>query len=317
MNNNEVIYHFLRIEKTMDLSALRIFKAVAEEGSVTRAAARLNRVQSNVSVRLAQLEQTLGVALFHRSGRRLLITEAGTRLLGYAGRLLQLADEAEAAVRGRHPPSGTLKIGAMETTAAARLPLFLAAFHRRHPEVDLVLDTGPSDYLVEEVLQHRLDIALVAAPVLRPELEQVRVFDEELVLLTDLGHGPVATPHDVAKKSLLVFRSGCSYRRRLEAWFSEAQVGVARIAEFGTFEAIIGCVAAGMGVALMPKEMLRQRALATSIQSHTLPGALAQVDTMLVWRRDVALHPARQEFADCFRRGAAQAQQTGAPPWDA
>jgi len=84
----------------MDLSALRIFKAIAEEGSVTRAAARLHRVQSNVSARLAQLEETLGVPLFHRAGRRLLITTEGERLLTYADRLLQLSDEAQAAVRG-------------------------------------------------------------------------------------------------------------------------------------------------------------------------------------------------------------------------
>ena len=83
----------------MDLAELRIFKAVAEEGSVTQAATRLNRVQSNVSARLTQLEESLGVPLFHRSGRRLLITAEGTRLLDYADRLLQLADEAQASVR--------------------------------------------------------------------------------------------------------------------------------------------------------------------------------------------------------------------------
>ncbi|MEC5159686.1 LysR family transcriptional regulator [Janthinobacterium sp. CG3] len=284
----------------MDLAALRIFKAVAEEGSVTRAAARLNRVQSNVSARLAQLEEALGVALFHRSARRLLITAEGARLLDYADRLLQLADEAAAAVQGRRAPSGKLRIGAMETTAAARLPLVLAAFHRLHPDVELLLDTGPTDYLVQAVVQHRLDCALVAAPVARPELAQLAVFEEELVLLTDLAHGPVATPHDVARKALLVFRAGCSYRRRLEAWFGDAGVGVGRVAEFGTFEAIIGCVAAGMGVALMPKEVLRQRSLAKSIRAHPLPAALAGVTTVLVWRRDIVHHPARQAFAASF-----------------
>lgn len=284
----------------MDLAELRIFKAVAEEGGVTQAAARLHRVQSNVSARLTQLEESLGVALFHRSGRRLLITAEGSRLLEYADRLLRLADEAQASMRGEHEPAGTLRIGSMETTAAARLPLVLAAFHRQHPKVDLLLDTGPTDYLLQGVLQHRLDVALVAAPVARPELSQLPVFEEELVLLTDCAHGPVATPHDVARKSLLVFRAGCSYRRRLEAWFAEAGVATARVSEFGTFEAIIGCVAAGMGVALMPREVLRERRLADSIRIHTLPPSVARVQTMLVWRRDVAHHPARQAFADSF-----------------
>jgi DNA-binding transcriptional LysR family regulator len=284
----------------MDLSALRIFKAVAEEGSVTGAAAVLNRVQSNVSARLAQLEVSLGVTLFHRSGRRLLITTQGARLLEYAERLLQLADEAETSVRGDHKPSGKLKIGAMETTAAARLPVILAAFHRQHPDVELMLDTGPSDYLVQAVLNHRLDVALVAAPLLQPELRQLAVFEEELVLLTDTAHGPVRTAHDVEKNTLLVFRSGCTYRRRLEAWFAQAGVATTRVSEFGTFEAIIGCVAAGMGVALMPREVLRQRTLAKSIRMHSLPPDVATVQTMLVWRHDVVCHPARQAFADSF-----------------
>jgi DNA-binding transcriptional LysR family regulator len=284
----------------MELSSLRIFKTVAEEGGVTQAALRLNRVQSNVSARLTQLEESLGVSLFHRSGRRMLITEDGARLLAYTERLLQLADEAQASMRGDRQPSGQLRIGSMETTAAARLPLVLGQFHRQYPQVDLVLDTGPTDYLLQAVLNHKVDVALVAAPVERPELVQLPVFDEELVLLTNSLHGPVTSPADVGKRTLLGFRSGCSYRRRLERWFAEGGVSPARIAEFGTFEAIIGCVAAGMGVAMMPKEVLKQRELAKSVRVHALPDDVARVQTMLVWRRDIVQHAARDAFAAAF-----------------
>jgi DNA-binding transcriptional LysR family regulator len=284
----------------MELSSLRIFKTVAEEGGVTQAALRLNRVQSNVSARLTQLEESLGVSLFHRSGRRMLITEDGARLLAYTERLLQLADEAQASMRGDRQPSGQLRIGSMETTAAARLPLVLGQFHRQYPQVDLVLDTGPTDYLLQAVLNHKVDVALVAAPVERPELVQLPVFDEELVLLTDSLHGPVTSPADVGKRTLLGFRSGCSYRRRLERWFAEGGVSPARIAEFGTFEAIIGCVAAGMGVAMMPKEVLKQRELAKSVRVHALPDDVARVQTMLVWRRDIVQHASRDAFAAAF-----------------
>ena len=286
----------------MELSALRIFKAVADEGSVTLAAARLHRVQSNVSARLTQLEESLGVALFHRHGRGLQITAEGTRLLAYADRLLQLADEAQTAMQPDQAPSGQLRIGSMETTAAARLPIVLGAFHREHPDVDLVLDTGPSDQMLAGVLGHRLDVALVAAPIDHPELAQQRVFEEELVLLTDCAHARVESPHDVARRVLLAFRSGCAYRRRLEGWFAEAGVGITRTAEFGTFEAIIGCVAAGMGVAVMPKEILRQRRLSKSIRQHALPPEVALVETMLVWRHDVLHHPARKAFAAQFEQ---------------
>ncbi|WP_028101131.1 LysR family transcriptional regulator [Pseudoduganella violaceinigra] len=284
----------------MELSSLRIFKTVAEEGSVTQAAVRLNRVQSNVSARLNQLEESLGVTLFNRSGRRMLITAEGTRLLAYADRLLRLADEAQMSVRGDQQPSGPLRIGSMETTAAARLPRLLGAFHRSYPQVDLLLDTGPTDYLVQQVLNHKVDLALVSAPIERPELAQVPVFVEELVLLTDAMHGPVSGPADVARRTLLGFRSGCSYRRRLEWWFADAGIAHTKVAEFGTFEAIIGCVAAGMGVAMMPREVLKQRNLGRTVRCHTLPPEVAEVETMLIWRRDIPHHPARDAFAASF-----------------
>ncbi|MFS2002266.1 LysR family transcriptional regulator [Duganella sp. CT11-25] len=287
----------------MELSALRIFKAVAEEGSVTLAASRLNRVQSNVSARLTQLEDSLGVALFHRSGRKLQITTEGARLLAYADRLLQLADEAQAAVQPDQKPSGQLRIGSMETTAAARLPQVLAAFNRKHPEVDLILDTAPTDHLLDGVLKHRLDVALVAGPVAHPELEQRPVFEEELVLITNHAHAALASPRELQRRTLLVFRSGCTYRRRLESWFAEGDVAPARVSEFGTFEAIIGCVAAGMGVALMPKELLEQRKLARTVRQHALPPHIAHVETMLVWRKDVLHHRARSAFADSLGVG--------------
>ncbi len=281
----------------MDLSVLRIFKAVAEEGSVTKAAARTHRVQSNVSSRLAQLEQSLGVPLFHRSGRNLVITVEGSKLLEYTDRLLQLADEAQTAVRGSDKPAGKLRIGAMETTAAARLPRVLAAFHRQYPDVDLLLDTGTTDYMVQEVLNHRLDIALIAAPFFHADILQAKVFEEELVLLTDHAHGTLASAHDLQKKTLLVFKTGCSYRRRLERWFADAGCTPLRTLEFGTFEAILGCVAAGMGVALMPRAVMQQRGLGGSIQIHAMPADIAKVETLIIWRKEVTHHPARRAFA--------------------
>jgi len=289
----------------MELSALRIFKTVAEEGSVTLAASRLNRVQSNVSARLTQLEESLGVALFHRSSRKLQITSEGERLLAYADRLLQLADEARAAMRPDQQPSGQLRIGSMETTAAARLPQVLAAFNRKHPAVDLILDTAPTDQLLDGVLKHRLDLALVAGPVEHPELERRAVFREELVLITNHAHGPVASPRDLERRTLLAFRSGCTYRRRLESWFTEGDVAPARVSEFGSYEAILGCVAAGMGVAMMPKELVEQRKLAKTVRQHALPPHIALVETMLVWRKDVLHHTARAAFAESLAALAA------------
>src|ERR671930_1219423 len=127
----------------MDLVALKIFKTVAEQLGVPKAAAALHRVQSNVTTRVKQLEDRLGTKLFHRQGRKLVLSSEGRVLLAYADRLLRLSSEAQAALKG-HAPHGVFKLGALESTAATRLPPLLARYHRRYPAVRLELSTGTS-----------------------------------------------------------------------------------------------------------------------------------------------------------------------------
>lgn len=272
----------------MELSSLRLFTAVAEQGGVTRAAQALHCVQSNVSARLRQLEDELGTALFHRDRRQMIMTPAGRELLGYARRLTALADEAREAVRGA-APSGQLRLGSMETTAAIRLPLPLADYHRRYPAVHLSLETGPTRMLIDQVCDYRLDAAFIAGPVSDPQLDGCRLWREELVLVTEAGHAPVGQAADLPAPTLLAFRAGCAYRERLEHWCRTEGVFPASILEFGSFQAILGCAAAGMGIALLPKTVVdAQRDMHLPLALHRLPSAVADAETWLVWRRDRA-----------------------------
>ncbi len=109
----------------MEFGQLRIFQAVAEEGSIARAAERLHRVPSNLSTRLRQLEEQLGVDLFLRERQRLQLSPAGKVLLDYAARLFALQEEARAAVQGGEPV-GDFALGSMYSTAAIHLPPRLA-----------------------------------------------------------------------------------------------------------------------------------------------------------------------------------------------
>src|SRR3954466_5791627 len=174
----------------MDLSDLLIFSAVVHEGSVTRAAERLRRVQSNVTTRIRQLEEDLRVTLFIREGKRLHLAPAGQVLLGYAERLLTLADEARGAVQDARP-RGTLRLGAMESTAAVRLPGLLSEYHRRHPKVTLELRTGNPQVLGSAILAGDLDAALVAEPIADEPFEKVLAVEEELVIIAAANHRPI------------------------------------------------------------------------------------------------------------------------------
>ena len=137
----------------MDFVALEIFCAVAAEGSVTRAAQRLQRVQSNVTTRVRQLEDAVGCTLFLREGKRMALTPEGQTLLAYAQRLLALAEEARQALQPSQP-QGRLRLGAMESTAASRLPGPLAQFHGQWPGVALELSTGASQDLLDRLRAH-------------------------------------------------------------------------------------------------------------------------------------------------------------------
>ena len=145
----------------MDLSDLLIFKTVVEEGGILRAARKLHRVQSNVTTRVKQLETSIGAQLFFRDRQRLVLSPRGESLLAYADKLLRLADEARTVVSGQSP-SGALRLGALESTSASRLPLLLTKFHDSYPKVRVELQTGTNDALTAAVRERRLDAAFVA-----------------------------------------------------------------------------------------------------------------------------------------------------------
>jgi len=268
----------------MDLVELRIFKAVVEHGGITRAAAALHRVQSNVTTRVKQLEQRLGTRLFNRQGRRLVLSAEGRVLLAYADRLLRLSSEAQAALKG-NAPHGLLRIGALESTAATRLPPVLARYHRAYPAVRLELATGTSGALVGKVLREEIEAAFVAEPFPAQGLETLHAFSEELVLITPKDHARVASPKDLGQRTILAFATGCSYRRRLEAWLGRSSVVAERVMEYGSYHAIVACTAAGSGVAVVPRSVLHATGMETQLAVHPLPAKVARARTMLVWRR--------------------------------
>src|SRR5689334_3905560 len=267
----------------MDLVELQIFKTVAEQGGVTKAAAALHRVQSNVTTRVKQLEGRLGTKLFHRQGRKLVLSSEGKVLLDYADRMLRLSSEAQAALKG-HGPHGLFKLGTLESTAATRLPPILARYHRRYPAVRLELSTGTSGALVDRVLRGELEAAFVAEPFTAKNLETMHAFSEELVLITPKAHPPVRTAKDIENRVVLAFTTGCSYRRRLEAWLGRASLVAERIMEYGSYHAITACVAAGSGIAVVPKSVLRATGIEGQVALHALPAKVANARTMLVWR---------------------------------
>ena len=285
----------------MNSIELGVFAAVAQAGSIGRAAERLNTVQSNVTQRVRALEDRLGVTLFHRSKRGVTLTTVGARLLPYATRVAELLEEARLVTRDEAVPSGTVRIGAMETVAALRLPPILGAYAALYPEVEVAVDTGPTEHLVERVLRRDLDGAFVSGPIAHAQLQAVAIVEEELVLVTSPRVGAL---EDLGRDGrlagkVIAFRAGCSYRQRTESLLArEGLLGLPRM-EMGTLDGMVGCVAAGVGFAVLPRAVVTEAAAAGRVRVHALPAEIARTATVFVQRRDTFVTAALRCFLDC------------------
>jgi DNA-binding transcriptional LysR family regulator len=280
----------------MDAADLRVLEVVARHGSMNRAAAELNTVQSNITARIRALEDRIGTKLFDRNSRGVTPTAAGHRLLPYARRIAQLLKEATAAARDDGTPRGTLHLGTLETTAALRLPPILADYAQAYPGVGLVVTTGTSCSLMADVVDYRLDGAFVAGPVQHPDLATEAIFSEELALITSPAIRRLDDLDGLRELRTIVFRLGCSYRQRLEAILAQRGIQSARALEFGSLDAILGCVGAGVGVTMLPKAVAAAAEREGRVRVHQLPPQQAQVETLFIQRNDVYATSALNAF---------------------
>ncbi|WP_234685066.1 LysR family transcriptional regulator [Bradyrhizobium monzae] len=287
----------------MDSTDLNFFAAVATAGGIGRAANDLHTVQSNVTQRIRALEVQLGVQLFHRSKKGVTLTSMGSRLLPYAKRISELLAEAQRAVKDEASPGGELRIGSMETTAALRLPPMLTHYAIAYPDVDVQIETGPTAGLVESVLTRKLDGAFVSAPVTHSELICKPIVEEELVLITP----PMVTSTGHLNKFLatgsgrkvIVFRAGCSYRQRLSEYLAHRGFVDLRWMEMGTLDGIIGCVAASVGLSLVPHVVAEPAERQGLLRTHLLPDGTGRATTLFIHRKDAFVSSALRAFMEC------------------
>jgi DNA-binding transcriptional LysR family regulator len=268
----------------MDLSDLHIFRAVVQAGGITRAAEKLNRVQSNVTTRVRQLESELGVELFIREGKKLHLSAEGKLLLDYADRLLDLAQEARDAVRDA-TPRGLLRLGAMESTASVRLPVPMNDYLHRYPEVRLELRTGDPRALATAVREGELDAALVAEPIADAPFEKIPLYDEELVIIAGANQAPISSPNDLNGRTVLAFEAGCPYRHRMDDWFASTGEMPDRIIEISSYNAMLGCAVAGMGISMVPRIVLKTFPDVKLLSVHPMPPQFNLARTVFIRRK--------------------------------
>ncbi|WP_339256987.1 LysR family transcriptional regulator [Paenibacillus sp. FSL R5-0713] len=276
----------------MESGDLRIFQCVAQEGNLTKAAAKLGYVQSNVTARIRHLEAEVGTTLFIRHNRGMTLSPAGEMLLTYADKIIGLLNDASKALRATSTPSGPLQIGSTQTAAAVRLPELFAKYYQHYPEVSLSLATGNSQMLIDQVIGYELEGAFIGCSCDHPDIESIDVYDEELFVVSS-GVGP---EEELTRKPILVYSMGCSYRQILEEWLLSSGVNRPVIMEFGTLEAIISGVTSGMGISLLPEIVIRQQIASGNLRKHSLPSGISRMMTRFITRKDAFVSSALGAF---------------------
>lgn len=280
----------------MDLQSLKIFQTVAKLGSISQAARELQYAQSNITMKIQQLESDLQTTLFYRHNRGTALTAKGIMLLTYTQKIFNLIEETKSVMNDEQTPKGPLTIGSMETTAAVRLPALLSKYHKDFPDVDLTIKTGPTKQNIQGILQYELDGAFVAGPIGHPELIEKEVFEEELVLITDSIDPPISSFEDFQTRTLLVFHNGCSYREKVEQWLQKEGLIPNKVMEFGTIDAIIGCVEGGLGISMLPQSVVAKNVQNGTLRQYSLPNEYGKVKTVFIYRKDKYLPASLKEF---------------------
>ncbi|MDQ0061642.1 LysR family transcriptional regulator [Paenibacillus harenae] len=282
----------------MELTDLKILMAIIQEGSITRAAEKLDYVQSNITMRVRKMELELGVRLFHRTPKGVLPTEKGLVFSQYASDILNKVEEAIMFVQEPEYPSGPLTIGVVETVAST--PPFIRAlsdFQKKHPEVALSLVTGTSPQNYEKVLNRELDGAFFTGEFDLAPLKVAHEIREEVILLTNAAGK--AVPPDVANATWVVFPKGCPLRAASVDWLRGQGISSVNMIEVSTLDTMLNCVRAGIGYTLLTESAIAgddERLI-----THPVPERYRFVTTRLVTRKEQFSSKAFAAFADCVR----------------
>jgi DNA-binding transcriptional LysR family regulator len=287
----------------MELRQLRYLVALAEERSFTRAAGKVLVAQPALSQQVAKLEAELGVPLVDRTTRRVVMTEAGDRLVEHARRVLKQVDVARedladlAGVR-----SGRLTIGASQTVGAFDLLGLLAQFHRQHPAVDLSVREGLSMGLAAQLRADEVDLAFITAPG-GPAVEGLElrvVSDEQLVAAVAPGHELAGRAKlriaDLQAQSVVTFGHGATIRRRLDETAARAEVELRIAFETNQADRMRALAAAGLAIAILPRSEIERPG--PPVEAVTFDEADFRHTVHLSWRTGRHHSPAARAFID-------------------
>lgn len=282
----------------MNTNDLKLFEAVVDHGSFTKAAEAMFTVQSNVTARIKSLEEEFGAPLLFRTSRKVELTAEGETMMQYSKQINHLINEAKRHIGNNHAVKGQIKIGFLETMMTVKGPELVNQLAHKFPFVDLEFRSAMCDSLVSEVVNYKLDAAFVPAPLNIPELEQLHIKDEEVVAVAPAD---CESLEDLLKRippKAIVFDQGCVFRARLESWLVSKGIPQYHKTVINSIEGVVNFIESGIGFSFLPYEIISAFYSGRKIKTFSLPRELGLMTTMLIFRKDIPHAPALKAFID-------------------
>jgi DNA-binding transcriptional LysR family regulator len=289
----------------MEIRQLRYFAVLAEELNFTRAAARLHISQPPLSLQIAQLERELEVKLFDRNNRRVTLTEAGEAFLNDVRALL--ASLKDATVRARAVDqglAGRIEVGLSGSHFMGPVPALIARYKASHPQVSVLLNEMNPAAQLDALRGHRIDVSISRTAVDDEELQSMPLWPDPVVAVLPKGHSLSARKRlalgDLAGEAFVMLRQDTSaFARALAETCARAGLPLSAAPTVAEVPAQLALVAAGLGVALVPRSTCRHAT--DRIAVCTLPADIARAMVYAVTRRQ-----GRRRALDTFLQTAAQ-----------
>lgn len=290
----------------MELRQLKTFRTVATLLSFNRAADVLNYAQSTISAQIRGLEEDLGVKLFDRLGKRILLTDAGELLFQYAQKMLDIEAETVAQVKSRTQPEGSLTIRAPQTIGNTYLPIVFGKFRSHFPRVSFDFHTCAFHSLEHELQTGVTDLAfLIAESIQSGSLRAEPLRFERLVMVSDPGNPLVGKANvaltDLADQPIFVAKSDCGYRMTFEPMLAEAKVKPQPSLEFSSVEMLKACLKTSGGVTMIPEVTVRSELDHGELSVLSWEEGHLDIAVLMIWHKEKWVSPPLKAFMDIAR----------------
>ena len=261
----------------MDLNLLKVFVSVANKKSISLASNELKCAQSNVTSRIKQLEKILGLELFFRVPKGVILTSAGEKFYPQALEIVNKMENAISSLNSEEQISH-LKVGSTECNAVVRISPFLIKLHQDFPKIQLELFTGTTKDITQLILDYKVDIAFISGEPKNDSLMILKKYEEEIAILEPQENN---TPNVT-----LTFKEGCVYDEFLRDYYKQKNIFVEKSLSFGSLETILSCIKVGMGKSLLPTSIVKKMGYDKDIKITLLPKKEANIPTCLICRKD-------------------------------